>query len=183
LSWWLVDQTCMGMPAVSQVPATTAEDSRRVLDRRAVSRRCSSHRRFSGKDPQVARAEVWRIVHQLTPLDERVRRLDGDRPGAPRGADREEFAAAAAALVGYYLAGRRTDDELLGEVEAAWAEHEDLAEQWRQRAVGGGTPARRRAEPTVERREQVVTDRYLVAWRRWFDRQAQQGARVGLTDP
>jgi hypothetical protein len=140
------------------------------------------YRRFSGKDPQVARAEVWRIVYQLTPLDERVRRLDGDRPGAPRGADREELAAAAVALVGYYLAGRRTDDELLGEAEAAWADHEDLAEQWRQRAVGGGTPARR-AEPTIDRREQVVTDRYLVAWRRWFDREAQQGAAVGLTDP
>jgi hypothetical protein len=23
-----------------------------------------------------------------------------------------------------------------------------------------------------------VTDRYLVAWRRWFDRQAQQGRRL-----
>lgn len=141
------------------------------------------YRRLSGMDPQVARAEIWRIVHQLTPLDERVRHLDGDRPGAPSGADREEVAAAAAALVGYYLAERWTDDELLREVEAAWAEHEDLAEQWRQRAVGWGTPGRRHAEPAIDRREQVMTDRYLVAWRRWFDWQAQQETPVGLTDP
>jgi hypothetical protein len=121
------------------------------------------YRRLSGKDPQVAGAEVWRIVQQLTPLDERVRRLDGDRPGAPRGAGAGELAAAAAALVGYYLAGRRTDDELLRDVEAAWAKHEDLAEQ-RQRAVERGARGRRRAEPTIDRRrEQAVTDRYVVA--------------------
>jgi hypothetical protein len=140
------------------------------------------YRRLSGKDPQVARAEVWRIVGQLTPLDERVRRLDGDRPGAPRGADSKELAAAAAALVGYHLAERRTDDELLREVEAAWAEHEDLAEQRRQRGVERGRRGRRSAAPTIERREQAATDRYLVAWRRWLDRQAQHGASVGSTD-
>jgi hypothetical protein len=81
-------------------------------------------------------------------------------------------AATAAALVGYYLAERWTDDELLREVEAAWTGHEDLAEQWRQRAVGWGTPGRRHAEPAIDRREQVMTDHYLVAWRRWFDWQA-----------
>ena len=176
LSWLVAPWILIGLVRAvlfGDQPAVVASHERAV----------GLYRRFSGKDPQVARAEVWRIVYQLTPLDERVRRLDGDRPGAPRGADREELSAAAAALVGYYLAGRRTDDELLGEVEAAWAEHEDLAEQWRQRAVGWGRPGRRRAEPTIESREQVVTDRYLVAWRRWFDRQAQQGAPVGLTDP
>jgi len=126
---------------------------------------------------------VWRIVHQLTPLDERVRRLGGDRPGAPRGADPEELAAAAAALVGYYLAGRRTDDELLGEVEAAWAEHEDLAEQQRQRAVERRPPGRRRAEPTGDHREQAATDRYLVAWRRWLDRQPSRAGRSARPTP
>jgi hypothetical protein len=64
-------------------------------------------------DPYLARAEVWQIVEQLGMLDERVHRLDGDRPGAARGADRAELEAAAAALIGYSLAGRRSDDQLL----------------------------------------------------------------------
>jgi hypothetical protein len=46
------------------------------------------YRRLSGKDPQMARAEVMRIVMQLGELDERLRGpLDDERPGAPRGAD------------------------------------------------------------------------------------------------
>jgi hypothetical protein len=72
------------------------------------------------EDPGVARAEVWRILLQLGALDEPLR-LNEERPGAPPGADPGEVEAAAGALLGYYLGGRRTDDELLGEVEAAWA--------------------------------------------------------------
>jgi hypothetical protein len=32
LPWWPVDQTGIHLPAVSQLPATTAQDVRRVLD-------------------------------------------------------------------------------------------------------------------------------------------------------
>jgi hypothetical protein len=42
----------------------------------------------------------------------------------PPGANRAELEAAADALLAHSLAGRRTDDELLGAVLALWAEHE-----------------------------------------------------------
>lgn len=129
------------------------------------------YRRLSGKDPGVARAEVWRISGQLGALDERLRDLDEARPGAPRGADLTELEAAAGALVGYYLAGRRTDDALLGEVEAAWAEYEELMDQQVERAMQRRL-SRRRPAPMVEERVQAATDRYRAAWRRWFDRPA-----------
>lgn len=130
--------------------------------------------RLSGKDPHVARAEVWRMLEQLGLLDERQRWPDEERPGAWGGADRAELEAAAAALLGYYLAGRRTEDELLAEVQAAWAEYEGLAHE---RLQGGLEPGRRgrRAEPQADRREQVASDRYLGAWRRWLDQRARQG--------
>jgi hypothetical protein len=126
------------------------------------------YRRLSGKDPQVARAEVWRIEQQLGGLDERLRDLDEERPGAPRGADPGELEAAAGVLLGYYLAGRWTDDELLGEVEAAWVEYEELMDQQVERAMQRRL-SRRRPAPMVEERVQAATDRYRAAWRRWFD--------------
>jgi hypothetical protein len=86
------------------------------------------------EDPGVARAEVWRILLQLGALDEPLR-LNEERPGAPPGADPGEVEAAGGALLGYYLGGRRTDDELLGEVEAAWAGYEELTEQQLERAM------------------------------------------------
>jgi hypothetical protein len=92
------------------------------------------YRRLSGKDPHVTRAEVSRTGMQLGVLDERLRDLDQERPGAPRGADPGEVDAAAGALLGYYLAGRRTDDELLAQVEAAWGGYEELFEQQVERA-------------------------------------------------
>ncbi len=126
------------------------------------------YRQLSGKDQDVARDEVWRVVGQLWALDDRLHEPLGDeRPGAPRGADPGELAAAAGALLGYYLAGRRTDDELLGEVEASWAEFEaswaefeEVTEQQREPAVGRGLAGHRRAEPAVEERVQAAADRY-----------------------
>ncbi len=56
--------------------------------------------------------------------------------------------------------GRRTDDELLGEVEASWAEFEEVTEQQREPAVGRGLAGHRRAEPAVEERVQAAADRY-----------------------
>jgi hypothetical protein len=141
------------------------------------------YRQLSGEEPYLARAEVWQIVEQLGMLDERVRRPDGDRPGAaPRGADRAELEAAAAALIGYSLAGRRTDDQLLREVQAAWAECEELHEQQLQRGLERGRRRRRRDLAETEPRTQAANDRYLVAWRRWFDQQAQQGTSAGSSD-
>jgi hypothetical protein len=140
------------------------------------------YRRLSGKDPHVARAEVWRIGMQLRELDERLRDPDEERPGAPRGADPGELDAAVAALIRYYLAGRRTDDKLLAQVEAAWAEHEELFEQLVERAGDRKRVGRGRRDATVEERAQAAADRYRAAWRRWFDGQARQGAAGGSGD-
>lgn len=137
------------------------------------------YRRLSGKDPHLARAEVWRIGQQLGALDERLCDLDEERPGAPRGADPGELEAAAAVLLGYYLAGRRTDDELLGEVEAAWAEYEELTEQQLERDMDRKRVGRRRAGPMVDERVQAAADRYRAAWRRWFDRRVERGSATG----
>jgi hypothetical protein len=116
---------------------------------------------------------------QLGVLDERLRDLDEERPGAPRGADPAEVDAAAEALLGYYLAGRRTDDELLAQFEAAWGEYEELFEQQVERArdrkrLGSGRP-----DPMVEERVHAAADRYRVAWRRWLDRRAERGSTIG----
>jgi len=140
------------------------------------------YRQLSRKDPHLARAEVWRIGHQLGVLDEGVGGVEGGRPRVQGGVDRAELEAAAAALIGYYLAGRRTDDQLLGGVEVAWAECEELHEQQLQRDLERKRRGRRRDLAEAERRLQAATDRYLVAWRHWFDRQAQQGTSAGSSD-
>jgi hypothetical protein len=137
------------------------------------------YRRFSGKDPQVARAEVMRIVMQLGELDERLRDHGEEHPWAVGGADPGELEAATGALLGYYLAGRRTDDELLDEVEAAWGEYEDLFEQIVEGARDRKHSGRGRADPTVEERTQAAADRYRTAWRHWLDRQAERGLATG----
>ena len=134
----------------------------------------SVYRRLTGKDPQVARAEVWRIGDQVRELDERFRDPCERRPAAPRGADPGEVEAALDALLGYYLAGRRTEDELLAEVEAAWADYEELIQQQLERAMDRGVFGRRRRERWIDEQvdEQLhaAADRYRVAWRHWFDR-------------
>jgi hypothetical protein len=106
------------------------------------------YRRLSGKDPHVARAEVSRIGMQRGVLDERLRDLDQERPGAPRGADPVELDAAAGALIGYYLAGRRTDDELLAQVDAAWSRtrrspSSSSSAPWTGSALAAAGPTRR----------------------------------------
>jgi hypothetical protein len=137
------------------------------------------YRRLSGKDPQVARAEVSRIGMQLGMLDERLRELDEQRPGTPRGAGPGELEMATSTLVGFYLAGRRTDDELLAQVEVAWADYEELTQQQLERAVDRKRLGRGRGEPMVDERVQAAADRYRAAWRRWLDRQAERGAAAG----
>jgi hypothetical protein len=127
------------------------------------------YRQRSGKDPLTARVEVGRLVMQLGPLDDPVDWAGHDRLGLPR-VDRTELEAAADALIAYYLAGRVTDDELLGEVLAVWAEWEELHEQAVQRAAERGVLRGRRAARALEGDEQAVRQRYLGAWRRWLDR-------------
>jgi hypothetical protein len=77
------------------------------------------------------------------------------------------------------VAGRRTDDELLDEVEAAWVELEELTQQGLEQARGRKRPGRGRADPSVEERVRAAADRYRAAWRRWFDRQAERGPAAG----
>jgi hypothetical protein len=149
-----------------------------VRQQRAVS----LYRQLSGKDPRVAEAEVRRITDQLRAIDQRVR-PDGDRSGTPGAADRAELAAAADALLAYHLAGRQTDDVLLGETQAAWVEVEALRQEQQERLLlqaGRGKQAVR-AEFTrqerigLHRQERAAMDRYRAGWRRWLDRHAEQG--------
>ena len=134
------------------------------------------YRQRSGKDPQTARVEVARLVMQLGPLDDPVD-WAGHRRGLPR-VDRAELEAAADALIAYYLACRRTDDALLGEVLAVWAEWEELLE-WAWGRGSGGLLRGRRAARRVEGEDRARMERYVAAWRRWFDRQAEHGAPAG----
>jgi hypothetical protein len=174
LSWLLAPWLVVGT-AHALLPGTW----RRFHDGHV--RAAGLYRQLSGKDPHVARAEVWRMVEQLGWLDERHPGPDEERPGAPPSADRAELEAAAGALVGYYLAGRRTDDELLGEVQAAWDEYEDLNQ--RLQPLERGRRGRRGGEPEFDLRERAACDRYLVAWRRWLDRHAPRASSTGLGGP
>jgi hypothetical protein len=95
-----------------------------VRQQRAVS----LYRQLSGKDPVVARAELGRIYQQLMAIDQRVK--PSSAPTATAEATRRvELGAAAGALLAYHLGGRQTDDALLAEIQAAWAEYEVLGEQ------------------------------------------------------
>jgi hypothetical protein len=137
------------------------------------------YRRLSGKDSHMARAEMWRIGQQLGVLDERLRDLDEQRPGAVGGADPAELEVAVGALLGYYLAARQTDDELLAQVEVAWAEYQELTEQQLERAMDRKRRGRGRPDPAVDERVHAAADRYRAAWRRWLDRQAEEGTAAG----
>jgi cephalosporin-C deacetylase-like acetyl esterase len=88
---------------------------------------------------------------------------------------RAELEAAADALIAYYLADRRTDDPLLREVLAVWAEWEEALEQARGRSFGGVLRSRRAAR-AAEAEAQARLESYLAAWRRWLDRLTEQGA-------
>jgi hypothetical protein len=140
------------------------------------------YQRLRGIDPKLARAEVWRMSEQLGSLDQRLLALEADRPGRPPGADRAELEAAAGALAEWYLRGRRRDDELLGEVEAAWAAVEEAQAQ--QEGVpaglrGRGLQAWLERTDEQDEREEAAIDRYVAAWRRWLDRHAQRPAPAG----
>jgi hypothetical protein len=129
---------------------------------------------LAGKDPDVARAEVWRIIRQLLPLDGRIQPTNG----LPRQPTRAEFELAAEALVRFYVAGRHTDDPLLRAALAAYTEVEAVSEAMLDRATARdrSTSAQRRQE---RERQAATTRRYVEAWLRWLDHRAAQSVRGG----
>jgi hypothetical protein len=124
-----------------------------------------------GKDPDVARAEMLRIVKQLLPLDARTRRA-GE---LPRPVTRAEFELAADALVRFYVSGRQTDDALLREIEAVYAEVDAASEAMldRMRGEAGSASAQRKQD---RERHVAANRRYVEAWLRWLDHQAGQSS-------
>jgi hypothetical protein len=128
-----------------------------------------AYRELAGKDPDVARAEVWRMVHQLMPLDGRI----PSSGGLPRQVTRAEFELAADALLGFYVAGRHTDDPLLEATQEAYGEVEAVSETMLDRAHGQdrSTSAQRRED---RERHEAATRRYVEAWLRWLDHHAAQ---------
>jgi hypothetical protein len=129
------------------------------------------YRRRSGRDPEVARAEVDRLGVQLHGLNSAG--YGGD--GAWR-ASRAELEAATDALLGWYLAGRRSDDELLGEVMAAWAAWEELEQQALEAFRGRGLLGAGRAARQRKGLKDALHRRYVLAWRRWLERQPPQAS-------
>jgi hypothetical protein len=172
LSWLAIPWLLLGAARVFLLggPPGTA-----VSEERAVA----LYRQRSGKDPMTARVEVGRLVMQLGRLDDPMG-WAGHRRGLPR-VDRAELEAAADALIGYYLACRRTDDALLREALAVWDEWDELLEQtwaWGSRGMLRGRRAARAAH-RAEGEDQARMERYVAAWRRWLDRQAGHGAPAG----
>jgi hypothetical protein len=88
----------------------------------------------------------------------------------PPGVERVELEAAADALTSYYLAGRRTDDDLLREVLTAADEGEAIAQRQLDYLQENRIP-RRRDTGQHEKKTRAAGDRHLDAWRRWLDAQ------------
>jgi hypothetical protein len=128
-----------------------------------------AYRELAGKDPDVARAEVWRMVHQLMSLDSRI----PSSGGLPRRVTRGEFELAAGALLRFYVAGRSTEDPLLEATQDAFAEVEGTSEAMLDRmgTRDGATSAQRRED---RERYEAATRRYVEAWLRWLDHHAAQ---------
>jgi hypothetical protein len=130
----------------------------------------------SGVDRRAAWDEVWRLAGQLGPLVDRPEFVGLEQAAEPPGANRAELEAAADALLAYSLAGRRTDDELLGAVLALWDEHEDSMVDTHERLVQQGITGRRAQDRAIVAEAEAWRQRYRLAWRRWFDQQAEQGS-------
>ena len=152
--------------ALAVVAVRSRRQGRPVFgDVRPVARQ---YGQLAGKDPDVARAEVLRIVKQLLPLDARMR-MAGE---LPRQVTRAEFELAAGALLRFYVLGRQTDDPLLREALAAYGEVEATSEAILDRTRGedGSTSAQGRE------RHAAANRRYVEAWLRWLDHQAGQSS-------
>jgi hypothetical protein len=122
---------------------------------------------LAGKDRHVAQAEVLRMTAQLRPLDSRLP-MTGE---LPRPVTRAEFELVAAALLGFYVAGRHTDDPLLEATQAAYGKVEAISDAMldrmhRQDRSSSGLRRENRE------RQASATRRYVEAWLRWLDHQA-----------
>jgi ribonuclease HI len=130
-------------------------------------------------DRQTARDEVWRLGGQLAPSVDRPEFVGLEQPAEPPGANRAELEAAADALLAHSLAGRRTDDELLGAALALWDEHEDSMVHGDERLAQQGITGRRAQTKAMLREVEAWKKRHRLAWRRWFDQHAEHGSATG----
>jgi hypothetical protein len=155
------------LPVVVALAVSAVRSMRRGApefgDVRPVAR---AYRELTGQDPDVAQAEVRRMIRQLLPLDRRIPR-SGE---LPRPVTRAEFELAAGALLRFYVAGRHTDDPLLRAILAAYAEVEAVSEAMLDRmgVRDGATSAQRRQD---RERFEAATRRYVEVWLRWLDHQ------------
>jgi hypothetical protein len=156
---WLPVVVVLAAGAVRSMRGRTPEFG----DLRPVAR---AYRELVGKDPDVAQAEVRRMIRQLLPLDSRIPR----RVELPRPVTRGEFELAAGALLRFYVAGRHTDDPLLRATQEAYAKVEAISEAMLDRmgARDRATSAQWRQE---RERHEAATLRYVEAWLRWLDHQ------------
>lgn len=123
------------------------------------------YRRCTGLDPGTARAEVDRIGRQLMGVQYPSEWLGQVEPGL-------EFShhdVDADALTGYYLRGRRTDDPLLVDVLARWADYEDLNEQIMGQVIDRGLSGVR-AGTALHGQLPTLGRHYLEAWQAWLAR-------------
>jgi hypothetical protein len=145
--------------------------------RASEDRAIDLYRQASGVDRQAAWDEVfWRLAGQLAPMVDRPEFVGLEQTAEPPGANRAELEAAADALLAYSLAGRRTDDQLLAAVLALWDEHEDSMVDTHERLVQQGITGRRAQDRATLAEAEAWRQRYRLAWRRWFDQQAEQGS-------
>jgi hypothetical protein len=79
------------------------------------------------------------------------------------------------ALLGYFVAGRPTDDALLAETQAAFAAFESLEEREEDglgvRRAFGVRGRRRAHDAATEQQVDAAERRYREAWRRWLEQQ------------
>jgi hypothetical protein len=168
LPWWLVRLAWWFFFSSERRAAIASEN--RAID---------LYRQATGMDRKAARGEIWRLEGQLAPLVDRPEFIGLEQTAEPPGANRAELEAAADALLGYALAGRRTDDELLGAVLALSAESEDSMVHGYERLVQQGITSQRAQTDAIMAEAEAWRRRYRLAWRRWFDQQAEHGSATG----
>jgi hypothetical protein len=165
LPWWLVRLAWWFFFSSERRAAITSKN--RAID---------LYRQATGMDRKAAWDQVWRLEGQLAPLVDRPEFAGLEPADESPGANRTELEAAADALLDHALAGRRSDDELLAAVLALWAESEDSMAHGYDRLVEQGITGRRAQTDAILAEARAWRVRYRLAWRRWFDRQAEQGS-------
>src|SRR5919197_717869 len=163
LPWWLVRSAWWFLLSGQRRAAVASEN-------RAIDLYCQA----TGTDRQEARDQVWRLEGHLAPLVDRPEFAGLEPTAEPPGANRAELQAAMDALLDRVLAGRRTDDELLQTALALSAEHWDGMVDTYDRLVAQGITGRRAQNDAILAEGQAWRVRYRLAWRRWFDQQAEQ---------